>query len=77
MCSPGTENKQVVSLSSAVPGRHNNMLEPQDVLANSSMLLQLYQYLPHLHPLFDAMLPIPWKIRSGDLLDDGHEKITK
>ena len=41
MCSPGTENKQVVSSFGALPGRHNNMPELQDVLANNNALPQL------------------------------------
>ena len=74
MCSPGTENKQVVSFSGATPGRHNNMLEQH---TNSSMLPQLWQYLPHVHPFFVEMVLTPWSSRSGDLLDYGREKNMK
>ncbi len=46
ICSPGTVNKKAVSLSSTVPGRHNNTLELHNVLANSSAMPQLEQCLP-------------------------------
>ena len=38
MCSLGTENKQAVSLSGAVPGRLHSTRDPRDVLANSRAL---------------------------------------